>query len=265
MTDFEKLWNFQNLYKAHTKARLGKRNKTEVIEFEMNLSSNLASLSEAIRTKTYKLNGYYSFMVYDPKEREIQALHYKDRVVQHCLCDEVLQPILDRRLIYDNAACRLDKGTLFAIRRVTLFLQKFYWKQGANGFVLKCDIRKYFNNIDHEILKAKLHKIVLDQDILWMLDLIIDSYEFTPGKGLPMGNQTSQWFALYYLDGFDRLIKEKLRIKYYSRYMDDCLLIHKDKEYLKQCLIEMNAHIQNELHLQFNEKTQIFPDRKSVV
>ena len=236
MTDFEKVWDFKNLYEAHKKARLGKRDKTEVIEFEMRLAENLTRLSDEIRTKTYRLGGYYSFMIYDPKEREIQALHYADRVVQHCLCDQVVGPLIDRHLIFDNAACRQGKGTLFAIQRLTLFMQKYYWKFGAQGYVLKCDIRKYFNNIDHEILKDKFRRIIDDPDIRQLLEQIIDSYEYSPGKGLPMGNQTSQWFALYYLDGLDRLIKEQFRVKYYSRYMDDCVLICRDKDELRKIL-----------------------------
>ena len=207
MTEYEKIWDFQNLYMAHKVARLGKRTTSEVIAFELNLSENLLKLSQSLRNKTYRVRGYYHFTVNDPKEREIHAPHYADRVVQHCLCDQVLAPILDKRLIYDNAACRLGKGTHFAIGRVTHFMQKHYRKYGADGFILKCDIRKFFDHIDHAILKQKLRQVFSDEDILWLLDMIIDSYACTPGRGLPMGNQTSQWFAIYYLDGFDRLIR----------------------------------------------------------
>ena len=264
MTDYEKIWGFQNLYKAHTVARLGKRSVGEVIDFEMNLAHNLSEISDALKNHTYEMSGYYSFMVHDPKDRVIHALHYRDRVVQHCLCDHVLAPFLDKKLIYDNAACRLTKGTHFAQDRVTGFLREFYRKYGTEGYFLKCDIRKFFDSIDHEILKAKMKRVIPDKDVLELLYQIIDSYEKTPGYGLPLGNQTSQWFAIYYLDGFDRLIKEKLHIKYYSRYMDDCVLIHQDKEYLKQCLVEMERFVNNELHLKFNRKTQITPIKNGV-
>lgn len=123
--------------------------------------------------------------------------------------------------------------------------------------LLKCDIRKYFDSIDHKVLKTKLTGVVKDKDVLSLLKTIIDSYEKTPGKGLPMGNQTSQWFALYYLDGLDRLVKEKYRIKYYTRYMDDCIIICEDKEYLKKCLADMKNYVERELLLEFNEKTQL--------
>lgn len=259
MTDFEKIWDFHNLYKAHTVARRGKRTNRETIEFEMNLSENLTYLSQAIRNKTYRIKGYYHFSVYEPKERKIHALHYADRVVQHCLCDEVLVPLLDKHLIYDNAACRVGKGTHFSLNRLKLFLQKFYKKYGNEGYFLKCDIRKYFDSIDHAILKEKLRKVIKDEDVKWLLWQIIDSYETKPGKGLPLGNQTSQWFALYYLDGLDRLVKEKLHIKYYTRYMDDCVLIFHEKQYLKECLVKMKEVVEKDLLLEFNQKTQIFP------
>ena len=264
MNDYEKICDFQNLYQAHRIARRGKRNTTEVIQFEADLAQNLTTLSALLREKQYHISGYYTFMVHDPKDRHIHALHYRDRVVQHCLCDQIIAPTLDRKLIYDNAACRIGKGTHFALNRVSKFMRKFYRKYGTQGYILKCDIRKFFDNIDHDVLKQRLRKVFTDNDILWLCDQIIDSYESSPHKGLPHGNQTSQWFAIYYLDGFDRLIKEKLQIKYYSRYMDDCVLIHRDKAYLQFCLEQLNIYITNELHLEFNVKTQIFPIKNGV-
>lgn len=263
MTDFEKIYSFENLYKAHTVARRNKRSTREVIDFELNLSENLTEMSESLKNGTYKISGYYSFMVHDPKDRIIHALHYKDRVVQHCICDEVIAPTLDKRLIYDNAACRVNKGTHFAIKRLNGFLTNFYKNHGTDGYILKCDIRKFFDNIDHEILKEKLKKVFTEEKVFSLLCQIIDSFEKSPGKGLPLGNQTSQWFAIFYLDEFDRLIKEKLQIKYYTRYMDDCVLIHKDKEYLKKCLALMENCI-NSHQLSFNEKTKIFPIKNGV-
>lgn len=264
MTDFEKVYNFENLYKAHKKSRLGKRNRKRVIDFEMNLSENLIKLSEDIKNKKYKVSDYYHFKIYDPKERTIDALYYRDRVALHCLCDEVLVPNLDKKLIYDNAACRVGKGTHFAINRLTGFIRNFYKKNGTNGYFLKCDIRKYFDYIDHDVLKEMLYKNIEDKDVMNILNQIIDSHEKSKNKGIPLGNQTSQWFGLLYLNPLDRLIKEKLHIKYYTRYMDDCILIHKDKEYLKKCLQKMRILIEEELHLEFNEKTNIFPLKNGV-
>ncbi len=179
------------------------------------------------------------------------------------MCEEMLAPILDKKLIYDNSACRIGKGTHFAIGRVSKFLHDYYNKYGTTGYFLKCDIRKFFDNIDHKVLKQKLSKVIVDNDVLRLLYRIIDSFEVTPGKGLPLGNQTSQWFAIYYLDSLDRLIKEKIQIKYYSRYMDDCILIHQSKEYLKDCLAQMKEQA-TELKLDYNEKTEIFPIKNGV-
>lgn len=103
--------------------------------------------------KKYKVNGYYSFKIYEPKEREIQALYYRDRIVQHSLCDNVLRDFFEKRLIYDNGACRIGKGTHFSMRRLIKFMRDFYKIYGSNGYILKCDIKKYFASINKEILK----------------------------------------------------------------------------------------------------------------
>ena len=264
LLSFDSLWNFQNLYRAHRKARLGKRHKREVILFEKNLAMNLTSLSRSIRDGSYRMSGYYHFYVYEPKKRNISALHYRDRVVQHCLCDELLGPLLEKRLIYDNAACRTGKGLSFALKRLTGFLTDHYRHHGNQGYFLRCDIRKYFDSVDHEILKEKLRRITADERLLSFLDCIIDSYETAPGKGLPMGNQTSQWFSVYYLDSFDRLIKEEFQVKHYLRYMDDCVLIHHDREFLQRLKDTLAAFLEVRLKLSFNAKTQSFPVKNGV-
>lgn len=196
-------------------------------------------------------------MIYDPKEREIQALSFADRVFQHLLCDNILKPYFEPRLIYDNAACREGKGTHFALDRLEKFLREHYKKHGTKGYILKFDIRKYFNSINHERLKDKMRNFP-DDAIKELLYQIVDSYAYTPGKGIPIGNQSSQWFALYYLDRLDRLIKEHLHIRHYVRYMDDGVLVHESKSYLKECLKQMQALVIEE-EVAFNEKIQIFP------
>jgi hypothetical protein len=262
--EYEMMCDFGRLYAAHKAARRGKRGKAEVIGFEMDLARNLCDLQSALAAKTYSQKGYHHFTIYEPKKRSIFAPSYADRVVQHCLCDNVLAPALEPRLIFDNAACRKAKGTHFALDRFSGFMRDFHRKHGTDGCFLKCDIRKYFENIDHGILKGKLHKVFGDSDVFSLLCLIIDSYENAHGAGLPLGNQTSQWFALYYLDGVDRLVKERLRIKHYSRYMDDFILIHHDKEYLRDCLARIRDFCETELKLELNDKTQMFPIKNGV-
>jgi hypothetical protein len=203
-------------------------------------------------------------MIHDPKDREIQALSYGDRVLQHCLCDNVVAPLLEKRLIYDNCACRKGKGTHFGIRRLTDFFREYYKTHGAEGWILKADIKKYFPSVHHATLIDRLNRIIPDPDVKNLIEMIIHSWNAEEGRGLPMGNQTSQWFALYYLDSVDRLIKEKLHIKYYTRYMDDMVLIHADREYLRECLRMIKKLCESTLKLELNDKTHIFPIRRGV-
>ncbi|MBE7075241.1 MAG: hypothetical protein E7376_04610 [Clostridiales bacterium] len=251
----EKVASFESLMRAHYRARVSKQHKKDIVEFEMNIAYNLSKLEDDLLSGNYKLRGYKRFMIYDPKEREIQALHYYDRVVQNSLCYNFLVPCYTKKLIYDNGACRKGKGTHFTRSRIEGFIHKFYKKHGRNGYFLKLDIKKYFNNIDHDILKQKLGK-VKDQRLNKLLEHIIDSYEHSPNKGVPMGNQSSQIFALLYLNDIDRIIKEKYKIKYYVRYMDDLLILHEDKNLLRKLFEELKLKIV-EHKLQFNKKSEI--------
>lgn len=261
---FNELFTFDNLFNAHMQARKSKRHRKDVILFEMDLALNLWNLHDSICDETYRIGEYNRFTIYEPKKREIQALSYKDRVIQHCLCDNYLYPLLTSKMIYDNAACQKGKGTEFARERLTKFLRQHYKRYGKEGYVLKADIFHFFQSIDHDTLKRKICRVVEDEKIYNLLEMIIDSFCNEEKKGIPMGNQTSQLFALYYLDSLDRLIKEKLHIKFYTRYMDDCILIHHDKEYLKWCLRKMEELVEDELLLEFNNKTQLFPIKNGV-
>ena len=230
------------------------------------MAENLVGMCQALRSGRYQMQPYLHFSIFEPKKREIYAASYTDRVMLHCVCDEVLVPFLERRLIYDNAACRKNKGTLFALERLSGFLRQHYARYGNAGYALKADISQYFANIDHEILKTKLAKDIKDRDVRQLLFRVIDSYETEglAGKGLPLGNQTSQCFAIYYLDQVDRFIKEKLRVKHYIRYMDDFILIHPDRDFLYDCLQQIRMLLENELQLHLNPKTQIIPLRRGV-
>ncbi len=253
----EEAFSFENLLDAHKKCRCSKQHKRETINFEINLGQNLVNMSNQIINKKYNIESYKQFKIYEPKERLIEALPYKDRVFVMDVCNNIIEPKLEKRLIYDNVACRKGKGTNFGIKRLEKFLRNYYRKYGNEGYFLKCDIKKYFQNINHTILFNKLKKEDFNEDELWILKLVIDSKNKETGVGLPLGNQTSQWFGLYYLDEVDRLIKEKLRIKYYVRYMDDMILIHNDKTYLKYCKEQIEKCANNNLKLELNNKTQI--------
>lgn len=256
--ELKEIFTFENLYDAYKDCRKSKQHKGEVIRFETNLSNNLIILMNDIISKKYKLRQYKKFLIYEPKERVIEALPFKDRVVIKCFCDVVLKPKIEPKLIYDNAACRKNKGTTFAINRLEEFLRHEYFiRQNNEFYFLKCDIRKYFQSINHEILLNLLRKIYFSNDEMWLIEKLIKEQPNDVNIGLPLGNQSSQWFALLYLNVIDRFIKEKLQIKGYIRYMDDMILIHNDKRYLQLCLSKIKEVCLEELQLELNQKTQI--------
>lgn len=281
-TDFERVRDFGNLYAGFLKARRGKRNKESVAKFEANLLEALCLLSEMLKDKTYKPSDYFVFRVYEPKERIVMTNAFKDKVVQHSLCDNVLEPAFSRAFIRDNYASQRGRGTHDGLYRLEGFMRSYFFTRKAkadaerraaglppvptqdggyaDGWVLKCDISKYFYSIQHEPLKAMVRQYIRDPDVLWLTDMIIDS---TENPGIPIGNQTSQWFAVMYLSGLDHFIKEKLGIQYYGRYMDDFYLIHEDKAYLQYCLREIEAYVAA-LGLTLNHKTNIFPLRNGI-
>ena len=279
-SDFQRVYDFGNLYAAFLKARRGKRGKPSVAKFEANLLEALSLLSELLKTKTYTMSEYFVFKVYEPKERIVMTNAFKDKVVQHSLCDNVLEPAFSRSFIRDNYASQRGRGTHDGLYRLESFMRSYYFSRKAqaeqesreeglprlspaeyaDGWVLKCDISKYFYSIRHELLKKMVRQYIKDPDVLWLIDLIIDS---TPDPGIPIGNQTSQWFAVMYLSGLDHFIKEKLKIKYYGRYMDDFFLIHEDKAYLQYCRKEIEKYVAG-LGLSLNNKTNIFPLRNGI-
>lgn len=261
MTDFEKVIDFENMYRAYRKAKQGKGYKKSSAKFNIMALDGINALIDQLKNKTYAVSKYHEFKVYEPKERIIQTTSFKDKVVQHSLCDNVLLPKLQKVFIYDNCAGQKGKGTLFGLDRLSEQMKAFHKRYGFNGYILKCDISKFFYNISHSQLKDIVeYWFGYDKDICWLCNLFIDS---TEGKGLPLGNQINQGFALLYLDGMDKLIKHELGIEYYGRYMDDFYLIHPDKNYLKYCLEVITEYL-NTLDLTLNGKTQIFPFKNGV-
>lgn len=261
MTDFEKVIDFENMYRAFRKSKSGKGYKKSSARFSIGALEGINLLIEQLRTKTYTIAGYNEFKVYEPKERIIQTTSFKDKVVQHSLCDNVILPRLERVFIRDNCAGQKGKGTLFGLDRLAEQMTEFYKRYRRDGYILKCDVSKFFYNISHEQMKDIVeYYFGYDQDICWLCKLFIDS---TEGKGLPLGNQINQGFALLYIDGMDKLITRELGIEFYGRYMDDFYLIHPSKEYLKYCLEVITEYLST-LELKLNGKTQIFPFKNGV-
>ena len=255
MATLGEIFTFERLKNAHELCRLKKQHKRGTIMFEMELARNLADLVSRLQSRKYKPGKHKQFKLYDPKERTIDALPYKDRVVLMCFTKYVLTPKLENRVIYDNAASRVNKGTHFAVKRLHEFMRKSFRENKGNGaYFLKCDMSKYFASLDHDYLLDKLHRIGFSDDEMWFMELVVRSYGTC---GVPLGNHTSQWFAVLYLDDLDRHIKEKLRVKAYTRYMDDFILIHSDKEFLRKCKDEIETVCQK-MKVRLNKnKTQI--------
>ena len=260
MTDFEKVIDFENMYRAYRRAKRGKGYKKSSAKFNILALEGVNMLIKELRDKTYRISPYNEFKVYEPKERIIQATSFKDKVVQHSLCDNVILPHLAEVFICDNCAGQKGKGTLFALDRLSMHMKDFWKHYRTEGYILKCDISKFFYNISHEQLKDIVAYHFADPDIRWLCELFIDS---TEGKGIPLGNQINQGFALLYLDGMDKLITGELGIEYYGRYMDDFYLMHPSKEYLKYCLDVIKEFLET-LDLTLNGKTQIFPFKNGV-
>jgi len=221
---FEAIYAMENLYSAWHKVSLGKSSKSSILDFYNELDTNLLSISNALKNKTYRPGAYNRFLIKDPKERIISAAPVRDRVVHHALMN-FYDDIFDRNLIYDSYACRIGKGTHKAI------LRSFHFAKSSRYF-LKMDVRKYFDSIDHATLKALLSILIKDKAVMDVFSIIIDSDTTHNGKGIPIGNLTSQFFANYYLSTFDHHFKEKRHVKKYIRYMDDILIFSNDKEEL---------------------------------
>ncbi len=253
--------SFDNLYKGLKEACRNIRWKDSTVGYEHNALRNTYKLRQSLLNETYKIERYQRFTIYEPKVREIVATRLKDRQFQRSLCDNGLYEQITRSFIPDNCACMRGRGVDYTLNRITAHLRKFREKYGSDGWVLKCDIRHYFQSINHDVAKAAICKRVKDEQIARRACEIVDSFGGDTGIGL--GSQVSQLVALAVLDDMDHYIKERLKVKYYVRYMDDMILIDPDKEFLRNCLKEIEAKLA-ELHLELNKKTCIYPLKQGV-
>ncbi len=234
--------------------------KDSVAKHSFNGLDTVLKLQDSLLDDTYKIEEYYEFTVHEPKTRQIVSTKFKDRVFQRSLTDNYLYDVMTKSFIYDNHACQLGRGTDKARERLNCHLQRFFRQHGVNGYVLNCDMKNYFGSTPHEVAKAAVRKSVKDPWAYEQVAAIIDSYDKDgTGIGLGLGSQITQLIQLAVLDDLDRLIKEELKIKHYIRYMDDLILIHPCKEYLKKCHRVIGEEVQR-LGLSLNKKkTQLFP------
>jgi retron-type reverse transcriptase len=242
----DQLITLENLFLSWREFKKGKSKRFDVQQFEFNLEDNIFQLYQELENKTYKHLGYASFFVQDPKLRHIHKAKVRDRIVHH-LISRYLEQTYDKTFIFDSYSCRKNKGTHKAENRLKAFSLKQSKNNKFNFYCLKCDIKKFFDSVNHQILIDILKRKIRDQNILWLVKEIIFSFQVE--KGIPLGNLTSQYFANIYLNKLDQLIKHKLRIKYYIRYTDDFLILDIDKNKLQRLIHPINQFLNHQLNL----------------
>ncbi len=228
----------------------GKSKRKDVQEFSSKLMENLINLHNDLKNQTYTHGGYTAFNISDPKPRNIHKASVRDRALHHLLYKE-LYPYFDTKFIFDSYSCRKNKGTHKALQRFETFGRKVSKNYTKQCFILKCDIRKFFASISHEVLKSILEKHIQDKDVLWLLQRVIDSFN-TEGKknvGLPLGNLTSQLLVNIYMNEFDQFVKHNLKEKYYIRYADDFVFFSQDKKHLENLIIRTSEFLEDGLKL----------------
>jgi len=247
---FERIYSIENLQLADLIARKGKSKQPGVILHDKNKEQNILKLHEVLKNKTYKTSQYTTFRIFEPKERLIFRLpYYPDRITHHAIMN-ILEPIFISTFTADTYSCIKGKGIHAAANAVKKALKE----TTGTRYCLKLDIKKFYPNVDHAILKVLLRRKIKDNDLLWLLDEIIDST-----SGLPIGNYLSQYFANFYLTYFDHWIKEVKGVKYYFRYADDIVILSDSKEYLHELLSEIRSYMTEKLNLTIKNNYQVFP------
>lgn len=233
---YQDIISVENLLAAWKEFVAGKRQKEDVLKFQSHLMDNILQLHEDLKDKIYIHSSYVAFKISDPKPRDIHKATVRDRLLHHAIY-RILYPFFDRTYIADSYSCRDNKGTHRAMNRFTSFTNKVSKNHTRTCWVLKCDIRKFFASIDQKILIEIVSKYITDKSIIHLIKEIVGSfYSIEPGKGLPLGNLTSQLLVNIYMNEFDQYAKHTLEAKYYIRYADDFVILSDNKGHL-ECLI----------------------------
>src|SRR3989344_330374 len=248
---YEDIISLDNLLLAWQEFIKGKCSRKDVQEFSLDLMDNIISLHRDLANHTYKHGEYQAFNINDPKPRNIHKASVRDRLLHHAVY-RILYPLFDRTFVSDSFSCRVNKGTHKALNRFRSFFRKVSKNNTKTCWVLKCDIKKFFENIDHQILLAILRKYIFDKSIIGLLERIIRSFLSAQGRGLPLGNLTSQLFVNIYMNKFDQFVKHGLRVKYYIRYADDFVILSQDKDMLYEILIKIGDFLSEELQLKLH-------------
>lgn len=262
MAPYRNLWqelcSDKNLELAFKKARKHKTLKPYVIEFEEDLVNNLMLLRTELLLHSYKPKMLETFILRDPKTRKISKSAFRDRVIHHALCN-IIEPLFEKRFIYDSYANRKTKGSLKALERYDYFKKKVTGNFTKPVYVLKADIRHYFDEVDHTVLLQAIQKEIHDPKVLWLIKRILDNYSTAVRKGMPLGNLTSQFFANIYLNELDYFVKQNLKAKYYLRYVDDFVILHPSPTVLQEWKEQIAQFLAEKLSL------KLHPDKSKII
>ena len=250
--NYDYIISLENLLEAWKDFVRGKRSRKDVQEFELNLMSNIISLHNELVAKTYRHSPYEAFNISDPKPRNIHKAQVRDRLLHHALYI-TLYPFFDKVFISDSYSCRRDKGTHKAMNRFRNFSYQVSDNHTKTVWVLKCDIKKFFASIVQEILIKILEQYISDRDIIWLLSQVVGSFNSGKnGRGLPLGNLTSQLLVNIYMNEFDQFMKHHMKAKYYIRYADDFVILLHDKSVLEELLSKLGVFLNEWLFLELH-------------
>ncbi|MBU2637589.1 MAG: helix-turn-helix domain-containing protein [Nanoarchaeota archaeon] len=256
---YEEMCSYENLESAFIRARRGKTLKTYVIEFEKKLKENLMQLRAELLMQKYSPQPLKTFILRDPKTRKISKSAFRDRVVHHAVCN-LIEPVFDSRFIHDSFANRIGKGTFNAVKRFDEFKRKVSKNNTLRCYILKADVKGYFDNVDHKILIQILSKRIRDERAMRLITKIIANHkDGSANKGMPLGNLTSQFFANVYLNELDQYVKHKLRAKYYIRYVDDFAILHQSRKALEDYKERIDIFLKEKLCL------KLHPDKSRII
>lgn len=247
---YDSIISLENLLSSWQEFLKGKRKRKDVAVFSLHFMGNILALNKNLQEKTYQHGRYHAFKINDPKPRDIHKATVRDRITHHAIY-KIMYPYFDNKFIFDSYSCRNNKGTHKTINRLGYFARKVSGNNTRDTWVLKCDIKKFFANINHGILKGILKKHIANDDIIWLLEKIIDSFHTknNPSVGLPLGNITSQLLINVYMNEFDQFVKRELKVKYYVRYADDFVTLHTNRVYLESLIPQMSKFLEQELGL----------------
>lgn len=255
--EYKNIISVENLLEAWKEFLSGKRARKDVQLFERHLMSNVLALHNDLAARTYTHSAYEPFNISDPKPRNIHKAAVRDRLLHHALYRK-LYPFFDATFIHDSYSCRVGKGVHKAINRFRTFAYKSSGNHTRTVWVLKCDVRKFFASIDHELLLQIVRNYIPDKDIVGLFTEIIGSFETRSSVGLPLGNLTSQLLVNVYMNELDQFVKHKLKARHYIRYADDFVLISHDRVWLESILPRIEDFLWSKLRL------TLHPDKISI-